>query len=154
MPRWINFLPAVLFVVALVLGVSGVTVPSAAEELPALAQWMLFASLGLLSLWNFVGHVFVTEPVARSIGWSTSPFQFEVGAANLGIGVSAIAATWLGVPAGWAVFWMSACFLWGAAVVHLRDTVREANFSINNVGPILVWDILTPLTLLLALLQA
>jgi len=102
-------------------------------------------------LWAFVGHVFAAEPVARSIGWSTSPFQFEVGVANLGIGVSAIAAVWLGRPAGWAVFLMSACFLWGAAYGHVREMIEKRNFAINNAGPIFWWDILTPLTLLIAL---
>jgi len=110
----ISYVPAVLYVVALLLGLAGVTVPGAAANLSPLAR-MLLASLGLQSLWAFFGHVFVAEPVARSIGWSPSPFQFQVGVANLGIGVGAIAATWLGRPAGWPVLLMSACFLWGAA---------------------------------------
>lgn len=146
------FVPAALYVVALLLGVAGVHVPAAGDGLAPLAQWMLLVSLGLQSLWAFLGHVFVAEPVARSIGWEASPFQFEVGVANLGIGVSAIAATWLGHPAGWAVFLMSACFLWGAALGHVRDMVRERNFAINNAGPIFWWDIITPLTLLIVLL--
>ncbi len=154
MPRWLNFIPAILYVVGLILGVFGIALPGAAEALSPLAQWMLFASLGLFCLWAFLGHVFVAEPVARSIGWSTSPFQFEVGVANLGIGISAIAATWLGVPAGWAVFLTSACFLWGAAFGHAHDMIKHRNFSINNIGPIFWWDILTPLTLLIGLLQA
>ncbi|MFP4537453.1 MAG: DUF6790 family protein [Dichotomicrobium sp.] len=144
-------MPLILYVAALVLGIAGIELPGAAAELSALAQWTLVVALGLQSLWAFLGHVFNAEPVARSIGWSTSPFQFEVGVANLGIGVAAIAAAWLGRPAAWAVFLMSACFLWGAAFGHLRDMVREHNFAINNAGPIFWWDILTPLTLLVAL---
>jgi hypothetical protein len=136
-----HYVPAFLYVIALLLGLAGLT----------LAQWMLFASLGLQSLWAFVGHVFAAEPVARSIGWSTSPFQFEVGVANLGIGVCAIAAVWLGRPAGWAVFLMAACFLWGATYGHVREMIDKRNFAINNAGPIFWWDILTPLTLLAAL---
>lgn len=154
MQPWMPYIPAVLYAIALILGVFGVPVPAAGEGLTPLAQWMLLVSLGLHSLWAFLGHVFVAEPVARSIGWSTSPFQYEVGVANLGIGISAIAATWLGGPAGWAVFLMSACFLWGAALGHARDMLREKNFAINNAGPIFWWDILTPLTLLIGLLIA
>jgi len=146
------YVPAVLYVLALVLGLFGARVPGAADGLAPLAQWMLLLSLGLHSLWAFMGHVFAAEPVARSIGWSSSPFQFEVGVANLGIGTAAIAAVWLGVGAGWAVFLVSACFLWGAAFGHARDMVRERNFAINNAGPIFWWDILTPLTLLVGLL--
>jgi hypothetical protein len=147
----LSFVPAILYGVALVLGVADVAVPGAGPGLAPLAQWMLLVSLGLQSLWGFLGHTFVAEPVARSIGWETSPFQFEVGLANLGIGVSAIAAVWLGEPAAWAMFAVSACFLWGAAFGHIRDMRREKNFSINNAGPILWWDILTPLTLLIGL---
>jgi hypothetical protein len=149
-----NYIPAVLYVIALLLGLTGVTVPGAAASLTPLAQWMLLVSLGLNRLWAFVGHVFAAEPVARSIGWSTSPFQFEVGVANLGIGVSAIAAVWLGRAAGWAVFLMSACFLWGATCGHVREMIEKRNFAINNAGPIFWWDILTPLTLLIALVFA
>jgi Family of unknown function (DUF6790) len=152
MPPVMHYVPAFLYAVALLLGLTGVAVPGAAASLTPLAQWMLLVSLGLQSLWAFVGHVFAAEPVARSIGWSTSPFQFEVGVANLGIGVSAVAAVWLGRPAGWAVLLMAACFLLGAAYGHVREMITARNFAINNAGPIFWWDILTPLTLLVGLL--
>lgn len=145
------FVPAILYAIALVLGLLELAVPFAAADLAPLAQWMLLVSLGLMSLWAFLGHVFVAEQVAASIGWQPSPFQFEVGVANLGIGVAAIAAAWLGEPAAWAVLLVSACFLWGAALGHLREMLRERNFAINNAGPIFWWDILTPLTLLIGL---
>lgn len=146
------YVPAVLYVIALVLGVTGFAVPGAGTDMAPLAQWMLLVSLGLNSLWAFMGHVFQAEPVARSIGWETSPFQYEVGVANLGIGLAAIGATFLGAPAGWAVFLVSASFLWGAAWGHFREMRDAGNFAINNVGPIFWWDILTPLTLLIGLL--
>lgn len=146
------YVPAVLYVLALLLGFVGVTVPGAAPGLTPLAQWMLLVSLGLQSLWAFLGHVFSAEPVARSIGWETSPFQYEVGVANLGIGIAAIAAPFLGPAAGWAVVLVAAGFLWGAAVGHLREMVREKNYAINNAGPIFWWDILTPLTIIVGLL--
>lgn len=146
------YIPGILYVLAFILGLFGARVPGAAEGLAPMAQWMLLLSLGLHSLWAFMGHVFAAEPVARSIGWSSSPFQFEVGVANLGIGVAAIAAVWLGTGAGWAVFLVAACFLWGAAFGHVREMVVERNFAINNAGPIFWWDILTPLTLLVGLL--
>ena len=47
---------------------------------------------------------------------------------------------------------MAAGFLWSAAGVHVADMVRRKNFAINNAGPIFWWDILTPLTLFIALL--
>jgi hypothetical protein len=148
----IAFLPLVLYVIALVLGIADVALPGGDAALTPLAQWMLLLSLGVHSLWAAFGHLCASEMVAQSIGWQTSPFQQEVGAANLGIGLSAIAAAFLGEGAGWAVSLMAASFLWGAALVHVRDMVAEKNFAINNAGPIFWWDILTPLTILIGLL--
>ena len=61
------------------------------------------------------------------------------------------AASMLGVQAAWAMLVMAASFLWSAAAVHIADMVRNKNFAINNAGPVFWWDILTPLTLLIAL---
>jgi hypothetical protein len=38
------------------------------------------------------GHLFMPAPVAASIGWPTSRFQWEVGLANVGYGVAGIMA--------------------------------------------------------------
>lgn len=146
------YIPAVLYVIALILGLAGIGVPGAGADLGPLAQWMLLVSLGLHSLWAFMGQIFSAEPVAKSIGWETSPFQYEVGVANLGIGIGAIGAVFLGEGAGWAVFLVAAAFLWGAALGHVREMLREGNFAINNAGPIFWWDILTPLTLFIGLI--
>ena len=113
---------------------------------------MLFLALGLLSLWSAFSHAVFTDQVAQSIGWASSPFQHEIAGANLGIGLGAITASVLGVSAAWTMFVVAASFLWSAAAVHIADIVRSKNFAINNVGPIFWWDILTPLTLLMALL--
>jgi hypothetical protein len=148
----IGSIPILLYLAAVVLGLFAVPLPGAEEGLTPLASWMLLASLGLNSLWAAFGHTFAAETVARSIGWETSPFQTEIGGANLGIGLSAVAAPFLGAATAWAVFLMAASFLWGAAAVHVRDMIRARNFAISNAGPILWWDILTPLTLFIALL--
>jgi hypothetical protein len=145
-------LPIIFYGIALVLGVAGVQLPFASPELSPLAQWVLAFSLGLISVWAGASHLAFTDRVAGSIGWEPSPFQHEVGGANLGIGLGAIAAAVLGTGAAWAIFFVAAGFLWTAAVVHLIDMVRRGNFAINNAGPIFWWDILTPLTLLIALL--
>ena len=145
-------IPLALYALALAMGIVGVDFPGGSAELGPLAQWMLIVSLGLNSLWAAFGHLCASEMVARSIGWAASPFQQEVGAANLGIGLGAIAAGFLGEGAAWAMLLMAASFLWGAAAVHVRDMVRARNFAVNNAGPIFWWDVLTPPTILVALL--
>jgi hypothetical protein len=42
---------------------------------------------------GFFGHVFISDPVAESIGWPTgNPFQLEVGVANLAVGILGVVA--------------------------------------------------------------
>jgi hypothetical protein len=42
---------------------------------------------------GFFGHFFISDSVAKSIGWPTgNPFQLEVGFANLAIGILGIVA--------------------------------------------------------------
>jgi len=148
----IGSLPILAYGAALVLGFLGVELPFGSAELSPLVQWLLFLSLGLVSLWSAFSHAVFTDRVAKSIGWAPSPFQYEIAGANLGIGLGAIAASVLGVQAAWAMLVMAASFLWSAAAVHTADMVHNKNFAINNAGPIFWWDILTPLTLLIALM--
>jgi hypothetical protein len=144
-------LPIILYVAALILGFFGVRLPGGAGDLGPLAHWVLFLALGVMSLWSAYSHAFATELVARSIGWPPSPFQKEIAGANLGIGLGAIAAAFIGRPAGWAIFVVASSFLWSAAATHVWDMVKSKNFAINNAGPIFWWDIITPLTLLILL---
>ena len=39
------------------------------------------------------GHLFIPAPIAESIGWAPSPFQWEVGLANVGWGVLGVTAS-------------------------------------------------------------
>jgi hypothetical protein len=152
MQNLISALPALCYCVALVLGFLDVRQPLGSAELTPLVQWMLSLGLGVPSLWAALSHAAFGKRVAESIGWSPSPFQKEIAGANLGIGLGALAASALGPQAAWAMFLMAAGFLWSAAAVHVADMVKRRNFAINNAGPIFWWDILTPLTILIALL--
>lgn len=152
MQQLISAFPALCYAAAIVLGFLDIAQPYGSAGLTPLIQWMLSVGLGLPSLWAALSHALWSERVAQSIGWSPSPFQKEIAGANLGIGLGAIAASVLGPEAAWAMTIMAAGFLWSAAAVHVADMVRRKNFAINNAGPIFWWDILTPLTLFIALL--
>ena len=152
MQQLISAFPALCYCVALVLGFLDVRQPFGSTELTPLLQWMLSVGLGLPSLWAALSHAMFSDRVAKSIGWAPSPFQKEIAGANLGIALGAIAASVLGVPAAWAMTFMAAGFLWSAAAVHISSMIRSGNFAINSAGPIFWWDMLIPLTLLVALL--
>ena len=116
-----------------------------------LLRYLFLFPLGLQGLWAFIGHVFFAEQAAASIGWANTPFQYEVGVANLGLGLAAIYAAFKGFEARLAVAIVGACFLIGAGIIHIVDIVGQGNLAPGNAGPILVTDFLTPLAILVLL---
>ena len=119
-----------------------------------LLRYLFLFPLGIQGLWAFIGHVFFAERSAAAIGWATSPFQYEVGVANLGLGLAAIYAAFRGYEARVAVGIAAACFLIGAGIGHVRDIVATGNLAPGNAGPIMVTDFLTPIVVLVLLVLA
>jgi hypothetical protein len=117
-------------------------------------RYLFLFPLGLQGLWAFMGHVFFAEQAAASIGWANTPFQYEVGVANLGLGLAAIYAAFRGFEARLAVAIAAGCFLIGAGVIHIVDIVGRGNLAPGNAGPILVTDFLTPIAVLVLLIFA
>lgn len=110
-----------------------------------LLRWIFFFVIGLMSLWAFMGHVFFPAEAAAAIGWQTSPFQYEVGVANLGIGLAGVVGAFWGRLGFRTATWiMVTSFLGGAAIGHIRQIVETGNLAAGNAGPILYTDILTP----------
>lgn len=119
-----------------------------------LLRYLFIFPLGLLGLWAFVGHVFFPVRAAADIGWNPSPFQFEVGYANLGLGLASLYAAYTTFYARVAVAIAASCFLIGAGIGHVHDIVEFGNLTSGNAGPILVTDFLTPMAVLALLLVA
>jgi hypothetical protein len=119
-----------------------------------LLRFIFIFPLGIQGLWAFVGHVFFPEQAAAAIGWEPSPFQFEVGYANLGLGLASLYAAYTGFYARVAVAIAASCFLVGAGIGHVQDIVTYGNLTPGNAGPILVTDFLTPMAVLALLLVA
>jgi len=119
-----------------------------------LLRYLFIFPLGLAGIWGFVGHVFFAERAAAAIGWAPSPFQFEVGYANLGIGLASLYAAYTGFYARVAVAIAASCFLIGAGIGHVMDISEHGNLAPGNAGPILVTDFLTPMAVLALLLVA
>lgn len=148
----VPFVGLIGFVVA-----SGIHVATAGTD--GWAQALLANGLRyLVGVQGFVyagGHLFTPDPVADAIGWPKgSPFQWEVGLANLSYGV-------LGVWAGnygqdWALATVVAfsIFYLGAAVGHVKDLVLHKNHASGNAGGVLVVDVLIPVLLIVLYLLA
>jgi hypothetical protein len=112
-----------------------------------LLRYVFLFPLGVQGLWAFIGHVFFPQQSAASIGWATSPFQYEVGVANLGLGLACIYAAFRGFEARVAAGIVAACFLLGAGIGHVRDILTTGNLAPGNAGPIMLTDFLTPIAL-------
>src|SRR5277367_4754340 len=87
-------LPAVLLVIALIAAAARHGDGLAAERF---LSWILLLPIGITGLWAGIFHVFFPATAAALIGWQVSPFQFEVGMADLAIGVTACLAFWCGL---------------------------------------------------------
>jgi hypothetical protein len=104
--------------------------------------------VGVNGIMTGSGHLFAGPQVAQAIGWQPSPFQWEVGLADVSFGV-------LGVMAGSYSrgFWLAtiiafSIFMLGDAVGHIRQMIVAHDFAPGNAG-IYFWnDIILPIALI------
>src|SRR6188472_3200481 len=57
--------------------------------------YLLFVYVGLMGLLTAYAHVFRPLETSASIGWSPSPYEYEVGMADLTVGVLGILCLWI-----------------------------------------------------------
>jgi len=138
-----NF-PSVCLVLAFFLAVVIRTRKSFGERL---TRYLLLLPVGITGLWGFYYHAFYPEFAAQMIGWATSPFQFEVAVANLGIGLAGIIGIWRSRDFALATIIVVSCLFWGAAFGHIRLIIEQADFAPGNAGSMLYTDILIPFSL-------
>jgi len=127
-------LPVILFVVAILVALAG----QRGQPLAArLLDWMLLLPVGIGGVWAGFFHVTFPEIAARSIGWQVSPFQFEIGVADMAIGTAAIISFWRSLPFKAAVVVYVVLFNLGVTVGHLRQAMA-GDFAPNNFGLLLL----------------
>ena len=123
----------------------------ARRVLETYAAYLIVYVYGVGGLWGFVGHFFLSDSVAASIGWDPgSPFQLELAFYHLAFGIMGALAIWLR-----GFYWVAlavgkATFLYGAAFIHIKDLLR-GNTAPGNAGfTVLVWgDMLVPTAILI-----
>lgn len=98
-----------------------------------------------------ISHVFFGRQTAASIGWDPSPFETEVGFADLAMGVTGLMAASQGTGFWLAVIMVSSIFRIGCGVGHVRQMISQRDFAPNNTA-VLVVDFGVPLFLGLAYL--
>lgn len=114
----------------------------------ALLRNALVFLVGVPGIVGATGHIFNADQVAESIGWPKgNPFQYEVGIANLSYGILGIMCSWVDGDFWTATVIGYSVFLWGAAVGHIREMVKQKNFNPGNAGLVFWMDILVPAAL-------
>ena len=142
-------LPVFLFVAALVFAwLSRSGAPIADRFL----GWILLLPIGATGIWAAFFHIFFPQIAAADIGWEVSPFQFEVGLADLAIGATACVSFWRSLDFKAAAVMASSIFLLGDAIGHVRQMIAAGNFAPGNAGVPFFGDIAFPLLAIVLLM--
>jgi hypothetical protein len=149
-PFVLRNLPLFLFVAAVALAVASRSGAPIADRLLA---WILLLPIGVTGLWAAAFHLFYPEIATADIGWDPSPFQFEVGMADLAIGATACVSFWRSLDFKAAVVIINAIFLLGDAIGHVGQMIAAGNFASGNAGVPFLGDLILPvLTLILMII--
>ena len=110
-------------------------------------MYFLVIFVGVTGLMGFVGHTFMSERIARSIGWPAgSPFQFEVAVADFAFGILGIMCIWFRGSFWTAAGIGSSIFFLGAAYGHAKQILVYKDMAPYNAGTVFyIGDILVPL---------
>lgn len=142
-------LPTILFVLALVLP----TVLGRRNADDYLA-WLLLLAVGADSLWAGLYHVMDPQTAANFIGWQVSPFQFEIGIADIALGLTAIISFWRSLEFKAAVIAYTTIFCIGVAYGHIHQIITAGNYAPGNSGALLILTIIKPPLLIWLLVRA
>jgi len=123
---------------------------SSKHKMELFLVYLIASLVGVQGFIAFIVHIFYPDQAASLIGWKAgSPFQFEVGIANLAFSVLGFLAIyirkrfWIAVIVGYSVY------LWGAAIGHIIQFIVNKDIAEGNVGIYFISDIVTPCLLIL-----
>ncbi len=141
-------LPVFLFVAALACAASRSGAPIADR----LLAWILLLPIGVSGLWAALFHLVFPGVAAADIGWEPSPFQLEVGMADLAIGLTACVSFWRSLDFKAAAVTASSIFLLGDTVGHVKQMMVAGNFASGNAGVPFYSDIAFPVLAIILLM--
>ncbi|MDS0528371.1 hypothetical protein NNC19_22030 [Clostridium sp. SHJSY1] len=110
--------------------------------------YQLVITVSLAGIQGFLGHVFKSDMVAGYIGWEKeSPFQKELGYAELGYEILGILCIWMGKDFWLATIVAFSTLFIGATIVHIKELIKSKNFKPGN-SFIILTDLIIPLSLI------
>jgi hypothetical protein len=116
-------------------------------------RWMALFALGCTCIYAFAMHAYFPHFAAAEIGWTSTPFEFEVAMADLAIGIIAILSfsSSFGFRAATVIATM--IFLWGDAVGHINQMIINSDFMTGNAGSWFWMDVFLPFILVICILK-
>lgn len=142
----------IFWLIGTIVGIITTIINPAIRSLQAIATNLLFYQLVitvfLTGIQGFWGHVLKSDMVAEYIGWEKgSPFQKELGYAELGYGIAAILCIWMSKDFWLAIIITFSTLIIGATIVHIKEMIKSKNFKPGN-SFIVLPDLITPLSLI------
>jgi hypothetical protein len=115
-------------------------------------RWMALFPLGVANVYAFVIHAFYPEVADAAIGWSYSPFEYEVAMADLAFGMLAILSFNASFGFRLATVTGNVIYLMGDAFNHIYLMIVHGNYNPGNAGTWL-WldDLILPLIMLICI---
>lgn len=150
------YAPPAAFLLSWLFAVIGWNAPGTDAATPFAEQalrWILYIALGWTAAVGSLVHTVFARSTAASIGWETNGFQYEVGFANLAVGLAAIYAGSSERPEAWiAASIAGGVFLLFAGLNHIVEIVRDKNYAPGNTA-ILISDLGVPISLFALLIS-
>ena len=110
--------------------------------------YLLVIYVGFMGLLSAYAHVFRPIQTSASIGWSTSPYEYEVGMADLTVGVLGVLCLWFRGNFWLATTIANSVWFLGDAIGHIHQLTANNDHAANNSGIFLITEILIPFVML------
>jgi hypothetical protein len=140
------FIGVILFVIVTILQFAG----GAGDNWgPTLVENAVVYMIGWAGIGAGISHIFFGRKISQSIGFQKSPYELEVGFADLAMGIVGVIAASFSPDYWLAIILVSSIFRIGCGFGHIRSMIKDRNFAINNTA-ILFVDFVVPAFLLFA----
>ena len=135
----VSNVPLIMFVTAIQVATI-VRRPAPVDE--RYLAWLLLLSVGIDGIWAGIFHIFFPGVASGEIGWQPSPFEFEIGVADLSLGIVAVIAFWRSLSFQSAIAFFAALFYAGVVIGHFNQAFVHGDYSPDNFGIMLIVTIL------------
>ncbi|MEC3978225.1 DUF6790 family protein [Amycolatopsis sp. H20-H5] len=123
--------------------------PSRQAALETWQRWWAIGALGCGSLWLTFAFVTVPDAMATTIGFTQTPFEFEIAFANLGLAIMGFRAASASARERVTIGLGAGMFLWGAIIGHLYQWIANGDHAPGNTGGVLIADLLFPAVMII-----